>query len=402
MQRFFYLMLLILFGAGVKAQISEAKIKDILNKVNLDSLKATVRILSGEDSVKTGSKKSLITIRQPGLESHQVAGDFILQTLKRYNLSTFEQFFTTPVNGRNIYGVQPGKDTSTLYIICAHYDAVRQYAADDNSTGVAAVLEAARVMAGLTPDHSIAFCLWDQEEHGLYGSAYYAGQSTLKNQRIGGVINLDMLGWDNNNDNKAEIHVRNYAQSFALANRLFNLNNAFMVGLIPSIINPGTTASDHASFWNQNFTSVLLIECVAGGDLTPYIHTILDRASTLNFPYFQKMTKLAVGGIATISSDLKTNAPDPVINLSAADLLQNFPNPFNLKTRIEFLVPERSFTELKIYSLSGNEVKILVAANLDKGKYQVEWIPESLSPGIYLYRLNTGNQSITRKMTLLN
>ena len=69
-------------------------------------------------------------------------------------------------------------------IICAHFDS-KPYSgpapgADDNGSGTSAVLEAARILSKYKTDYTIIYALWDNEEIGLRGSAYYAQQASSK------------------------------------------------------------------------------------------------------------------------------------------------------------------------------------------------------------------------------
>jgi len=84
------------------------------------------------------------------------------------------------------------------------------------------------------------------------------------------------------------------------------------------------------------------------------------------------------------------------------ELKQNYPNPFNSTTRISFSLPHSSRVTLSIFDLLGRRVTtILNNQPLSAGSHQTEWNAESLSSGIYFYRLQAGNTSITRKLTLL-
>ena len=83
------------------------------------------------------------------------------------------------------------------------------------------------------------------------------------------------------------------------------------------------------------------------------------------------------------------------------DLSQNFPNPFNPTTKISFALTGSGFTSLKIYDIMGREVKTLVNENLGAGTYQIEFNASEFSSGIYFYKLNSGNFSEVKKMTLI-
>ncbi len=82
-------------------------------------------------------------------------------------------------------------------------------------------------------------------------------------------------------------------------------------------------------------------------------------------------------------------------------LLQNYPNPFNPTTVISFTIPSASNIKLSVFNVLGQEVKVLVHKQMNKGSYKVEFDASGLNSGIYFYKLQSGNYSATRKMTFL-
>jgi flagellar hook assembly protein FlgD len=82
------------------------------------------------------------------------------------------------------------------------------------------------------------------------------------------------------------------------------------------------------------------------------------------------------------------------------DLKQNYPNPFNPSTTIEYTIPENSRVTLKIYDILGKEVATLVNKEQNTGTYIVVWNAQSVSSGIYFYRINAGNYTDTKRMIL--
>jgi hypothetical protein len=82
-------------------------------------------------------------------------------------------------------------------------------------------------------------------------------------------------------------------------------------------------------------------------------------------------------------------------------LEQNFPNPFNPSTTIEFSIPVAGSVSLKIYNVLGQEVITLVNEELKAGNYKTLWYAKNISSGIYFYRLETNNFSQTKKLLLL-
>lgn len=82
-------------------------------------------------------------------------------------------------------------------------------------------------------------------------------------------------------------------------------------------------------------------------------------------------------------------------------LKQNFPNPFNPVTGIEFSVPENSFAKLTVYDVLGREVEVLVDQQLQRGVYRASWNAANHPSGVYFYRLTAGDFSDAKKMILI-
>jgi len=83
-------------------------------------------------------------------------------------------------------------------------------------------------------------------------------------------------------------------------------------------------------------------------------------------------------------------------------LSQNFPNPFNPSTSIEFSITRSDIVTLKVYDILGNEVSVLVNnQRYDAGKYRADFNGSNLASGIYYYKLSTGNFTDTKKMMLI-
>ncbi|MBM4158094.1 MAG: T9SS type A sorting domain-containing protein [Ignavibacteria bacterium] len=82
-------------------------------------------------------------------------------------------------------------------------------------------------------------------------------------------------------------------------------------------------------------------------------------------------------------------------------LSQNFPNPFNPKTRIEFSVPKQNYVTLKIYDILGREVKTLVNELKSPGIYIADFDGSEFSSGVYFYRIEAGDFTDVKKMILI-
>ena len=87
--------------------------------------------------------------------------------------------------------------------------------------------------------------------------------------------------------------------------------------------------------------------------------------------------------------------------LNKFTLSQNYPNPFNPNTVIAFALPKDSNVKLSVYNMLGEEVAVLVNGVMSAGNHSVDFSATNLNSGMYVYRLEAGEFSSVRKMTLL-
>lgn len=83
------------------------------------------------------------------------------------------------------------------------------------------------------------------------------------------------------------------------------------------------------------------------------------------------------------------------------ELSQNYPNPFNPLTKISYSIPKDSFVEIKVYNMLGNEVALLVNEEQKAGIYSIVFDASDLPSGVYFYRLQTTDFTLTKKLTVL-
>jgi Zn-dependent M28 family amino/carboxypeptidase len=171
--------------------------------------------------------------------------------------------------------------------------------ADDNASGTAAVLEAARILQNYTTKYSLIYALWDEEEQGLIGAYNYTIMAWNSNENIMGVINMDMLGWDSNDDGRFWINVRDTANSVQMSERMLQINDQYNVGLSPQILNPGS-GSDNLVFWYYGFAA-LGIEEMYGEDWNDHYHLVSDTIDKFNMNYFHKISKLVIGTTVSLA-----------------------------------------------------------------------------------------------------
>jgi hypothetical protein len=278
-------------------------IQTIINETNIDSLTYFVRELSGDvQTIINGSPYTIVS-RKYNHTGNDMAAIYIKQKLMSYGLPTYDQYFGSG-GGRNIYAIQVGTQyPNKKYIICAHYDDFTYSGtvvpgADDNASGTAAVIEAARIFKNYDSKYTIIYALWDEEERGLYGSEYYAHQAYLASDSIMGVINLDMIAYDGNSDGNADIHNSSIGSTSFIKDKMLEVNLLYGINLDLDVV-PAQPYSDHQSFLDYGYGAILLIE--DDYDFHPYYHTANDLIQYFNVPYFLKMTKVSLGSLATLA-----------------------------------------------------------------------------------------------------
>lgn len=83
------------------------------------------------------------------------------------------------------------------------------------------------------------------------------------------------------------------------------------------------------------------------------------------------------------------------------ELRQNYPNPFNPTTNISFFLPQNSRVQLQVYDIQGRKVSEVTNRNFQAGQHTVTFDASSLASGTYLYRIQAGSFTETKKMTLI-
>ncbi len=302
------IMMVFLLFVSVKllqGQISyNTYVASIVDQVNADSLYRYERQLCGDLSSTIGGSSYTIASRHYTKEGNSKAAQYIFERFQSFGLTTSYQVITSSLT--NVLGRKTGYKYPNQYlIICAHYDNMPSTTsapgADDNATGTAAVIEAARVIKNKSFPFTVVFAAWDEEERGLYGSKAYADTARRLNDSIIAVLNFDMIGYDGNNDGALDINT-NTASSW-LANDFFQCVQIYQPTLVPQITYSLNGGSDHQSFQQKNYSAILSIE--DNSDFTPYYHTVNDTYASLNKPYFLKMTKAGVSALATLAANLK-------------------------------------------------------------------------------------------------
>ena len=333
-------------------------VQSILDDVEVDSMLKYVGDISGENAVFIDGDWETITSRHKLNVGNALTTTYLFEKFASFGLQPYYQNWSSTLD--NVIAEQEG----VLYpnekvIICGHYDAMPggialAPAADDDGSGTAAVLEAARVLSQYQFEYTIVYALWDEEEQGLVGSGFFAGAAASNDDTIIAVINLDALAWDGNGDSLARIHTRPVANSLAIGDTAFAMNARYNLDLALNINNPGATYSDHASFWNEGFSAILIIEDF-DNDGNPYYHTESDLVQYFDVPYFEKVAKLGFATVATLAVPFDGNIGiEEIIGLES---LNARPNPFVDMVQIELPNDFQRIRSIDLFDMVGRRVE---------------------------------------------
>jgi len=245
--------------------------------------------------------------RGPWSSELYLAREQIAATLIGYGLTVTLEPFTYA--GETLYNVVGTKLGSTYpeqeYIIGGHYDSVTNGGVDDNASGVALVLEAARVLSHYDSQRTMRFAAFSAEEVGLVGSHAYVESHFGDN--ILGMISPDMVAY---NDRHGLVNIGCGNGSPSLQADLAQAVWDYGAGLSPQLVG-SVAGSDHYSFERVGFEGCYFAEST----LTPVYHTLLDNfdlTGYLDYAYAAQLTRIIVGFLVDQAGVDTCTPPEPV------------------------------------------------------------------------------------------
>ncbi len=254
------------------------------------------------------------------------AAEYLLTELSAMGLSASLQSFT--YNGHtmsNVLATIPGRDPSLpAYVLGAHYDSINgtdsfmnPYApapgADDDASGAAAVLGAARALSRAGTNRTVVLALFAGEEVGRVGSSEFVRRAAAEGSRVAGAICLDMIGY---NHRVPWVDVVSDESSLWIFDAVRRANYFSGVGLRTGLVVTNRTPerwSDHVSFWEGGLSAICLIESenpTQDGryfEANPYYHSAGDTLDKLNISLVERVGRL---GLATLASLAGLALPD--------------------------------------------------------------------------------------------
>ena len=319
-------VLILLVVLPAESQASQ-DVEEAVAQISLDSMLATVERMIAFDNRFIGSDSNSAAVSWfrecfEGMGYAVSLDSFVVNVNTRVN---GQQYTITNLTQVNVVAALPGLQSANKKIVLgAHYDSIsldRDQAgqniapgADDNATGVAAVLELARVLRNARTDVTIEFVLFGAEELGLIGSRSRAVGEKARQEEILVMMGLDVLGTrstllpsaftldtTSRGLSMAEL-VADAAETYT---DVFSRDGASDSRIMVTAV--GCRCSDHQSYLDQGFPAIGVFQYFANP--APHINMSIDTIENVDIAYAASITQavlagtLAIGGFPSRSPD---------------------------------------------------------------------------------------------------
>lgn len=389
----------------------EVNIQELVDQVDSARLYNTVLTLQGPRNYTADATR---------MESMK---DHIEDELESFGLTTSRASFPVQsIPAENLIGRLQGDVTDTATIIVdAHFDAAQGVpGADDNGSGVAGMLEAARILSQYKYEKSIQFMGFDLEEAGLLGSRRYATQQMPEWMDLAGVYNFEMIGYYSEEKHSQSLPTgfdfafpQAYQQvesdsfrgnfialvaneaSADLRDRYASAAQQYVPGLkVVSVTVPGNGSmvpdlrrSDHAPFWDEDLPAIMLTN--TADFRSPHYHEPSDSIQYLNFTFMKQVVQATIAAVAEQANLRHSSSDTTSVQLTVTGIAEPkqakwklFPNPTKGTVTIELPLVQQELT-LQVIDVNG---RIEHEQAVKAGTQQVRL--KSLQEGIYIIRLS--------------
>lgn len=262
--------------------------------------------------------------RHPGSKGWEATKKLIVDRLTTLGYTPALETFD---GGVNVLGERKGSTSAPRVILSAHFDHIRGCrGADDNATGVAVVLEAARQLRDVVSPRTLTFAFWDREEEGLLGSMFHAREAKKRGDEILVAFSLDSVGFASSAPNSQKLPGVLEAmlpEVFARA-KANEFRADFIVALGDSDAGPsltefeafGTTIkqpafgvplpglarlaladaarSDHASFWLNGYSGVMVTDTANFRNPRYHCGSGPDDPNTLDYDFLNRVASVVI------------------------------------------------------------------------------------------------------------
>lgn len=264
--------------------------------------------------------------REFHLESSRAAAEFLHDEFADLGIPVEYQYFT--VGNATVSNVvatlEGGGSGAETYLFGAHYDSENRAVydlstaenttapgADDDASGVASVLEMARLLKGSDFSHAVKFVMFGAEEGGYddsggrMGSRHYAASEAALGRTYAGTAILDMVGYREAEENRVVLVVN--SPDYRLSELTERAVRDYAIDLRTEVLHaPSIVFSDHASFWELGMPSMLVIEELDDESyfpVNPHYHSSTDTVDRLSLEQVVAVTQALIGGLLLSEED---------------------------------------------------------------------------------------------------
>jgi hypothetical protein len=233
---------------------------------------------------------------------------------------SFHNYKEAGYNLKNVICEKAGSSSDKIILVCAHYDSrmenledmnSRAPGADDNASGVAVILEVARLISNLNLGKKIQLAFFSGEEQGLWGSTHYAKQLKDDKTNLYRLINLDMVGFPPPNGKHTVTLERDIgnsvatndeeSQTFADMMQQMTLDNTDLDVIFGAIYD-----SDYMPFEALGYVTTGIYDGGATLENRHY-HSVTDEISYVDMDYVVSITKIVLATILKEAALLPTD-----------------------------------------------------------------------------------------------
>ncbi|WP_455637504.1 M28 family metallopeptidase [Parabacteroides sp.] len=313
---------------------AQSPIEKGLNVINKENAEAYIGFLASDE----------LEGREAGFRGGRIAAEYIISNLKTMGITPFYESYYQPFEAyskerqkrgrfqvhpdsiaqlkqevhrklslRNILGKIEGKNPNEYVIIGAHYDHIGfdpllegdqiYNGADDNASGVSAVLQVARAFlaSGQQPERTVIFAFWDGEEKGLLGSEYFV-QTCPFLKDVKGYLNYDMIGRNSNEEVPAQVDYFYTEANAAFGDWLKNDIKKYNLNLVPiyHAWDKPVGGSDNGSFAKRD---IPIIWYHTNGH--PDYHMPGDQVEKINWDKIVDITKASFLNMWNLANEKK-------------------------------------------------------------------------------------------------
>ena len=363
-------------------------IREMLDQVSITTMQESVQHLQDYGSRLWAS------------DGAYAASDWIAEQMRSLGLEVEQQPFELNLGfggdpAPNVIGIQRGTVYPDTYVVTGcHFDSFTYEAliglggapgADDNATGVATVLESARILTPFEFEYSIVYCSFGTEELGLYGSEAYASRCQQQGMDIIGYFNNDMNGYLREGD---PIHIDCiYPNTVEPIGAFYmNIGSVYFPEVPIRHVTFSEGDSDHTSFCNHGYMGIFPFEDYE--NYSPNIHTTNDLSgpSVNNFENVQQFCQMNIACLAECAR-LHSDAVGEMEIVNAFV----YPNPAENQLNIK----AEGLQRIAVYNAIGQLVETKVA----DGSHFVLQVGD-YAAGLYMVQVVTANGVATKSVVV--